>query len=188
MGKVIKTITATAILICLFASCGTAQTEQPKSIDLPKTDQPSNADKAKGDVITDLSGPIWIGKMFELDGSIWKFSNYKVLPIVGEIIPTKEMFYSVDVDIDGKGPLNLDNLRFEMVDVFGNRFQSTTNQEVYKGIEGRIPVSAIPLMSSTYYKVTIIFEGPKATQGVSIEILDKTSNPEKRVALIDMGV
>jgi hypothetical protein len=188
MGKIIKTIASTAVLICLFASCGTSQTEPSKTTDLPKTDQPSNADPARNEVITDLSGPIWIGKSFELNGVIWKFSNYKVLPVVGDVVPTKEMFYSVDVDIDEKAPLNFDAIRLEMVDVFGNRFQPTTNQEAYKGIEGRIPFSAIPTANTQSHSAVIIFEGPKATQGVSIEILDKTSNPEKRLALIDMGV
>lgn len=195
MGKIIKTIAATAVLICLFVSCGTSQTEPPKTTDLPKTDQPSNADPTRNEVITDLSGPIWIGKSFELNGVIWKFSNYKVLPVVGDFIPDKETYYSVDVDIDEKAPLNLDTIRLEMVDVFGNRFQPTTNEDIYKGVEGiyegigdRIPFSAIPTTNTQSHRAVIIFNGKTTTQGVSIEILDKTTNPEKRLALIDMGV
>lgn len=184
MAKILKTIATATILIALLSSCGQAATT-----DLPKTDQPPNGNsEPAGDVITDLSGPIWIGKSFKLFDATWTFSNYRAMEKIGETAPSKEMFHVVDVDIDATAPMNLDNIRFEMVDVFGNRFLPTENESLYANFTGRIPVKMIPAMSSLGYKVTIVFEGLKKTQGLSIEILDKTATPEKRLALIDMGI
>lgn len=120
----------------------------------------------------------------------WKFSNYKVIEKIGDLLPSKEAFHTIDVDIDAKSPMNLENIRFELVDVFGNKFNLTENKELYKSIleTGRISIDQIPLMSSLGYKVTLVFEGLKKTQGLSIEILEKTDSGEKRLALIDTGV
>jgi hypothetical protein len=181
MGKVFKA-SLTLITICmLLASCGSKIEEQnPTSTD----GQPSLEE-----IITDLNQPIWIGKKFSMMDATWKISNYKVQEKIGDLTPTKEAFHSVDMDIDAKEPMNLENLRFELIDVFGNKFNLTENKEVYKSIveSGRISIDQIPLMSSLTYKVTLIFEGLKKTQGLSIEIFQK-DDPTKRLALIDLGL
>ena len=182
MGKTFKTSLILFSVCVLLASCGNA-TETSKL-------EPTGEQTSSEEIITDLNQPIWIGKSFSLMDATWKFSNYKVTDKIGDIKPSKEAFHTVDVDIDAKGPLNLENIRFEMVDVFGNKFNLTENKDVYKSIvqSGRISVDQIPLMSSLGYKVTLVFEGLKKTQGVSIEILEKTDSGEKRIALIDTGV
>lgn len=191
MAKILKTIATATILIALLSSCGQAATT-----DLPKTDQPPNGNsEPAGDVITDLSGPIWIGKSFKLFDATWTFSNYRAMEKIGETTASKEMFHVVDVDIDATAPMNLDSIRFEMVDVFGNRFLPTENENLYANLDDRISYKVVNTMSSSIdskepitFKAAIVFEGLKKTQGLSIEILDKTATPEKRLALIDMGI
>ena len=182
MGKVFKTSLILFSVCMLLASCGNA-TEPPKQ-------EPTGEQTSSEEIITDLNQPIWIDKSFSLMDATWKFSNYTVTDTIGDIKPSKEAFHTIDVDIDAKTPMNLENIRFEMVDVFGNKFNLTENKDVYKSVvsSGRISVGQIPLMSSLGYKVTLIFEGLKKTQGVSIEILEKTESGEKRIALIDTGV
>lgn len=181
MGKIVKTSLILLTISMLLSSCGNA-TEQPEQ----GADQQN---KPSEEVITDLNQPIWIGKSFSMLHATWKFTNYMVSETIGQVKPTKEAFHTIDLDIEAKGPMSLENIRFEMVDVFGNKFNLTQNKEVYKSIieAGRISVDEIPLMSSTFYKVTLVFEGLRKTQGLSVEIIQKTSDGEKRLALIDTG-
>lgn len=181
MGKIFKT-SLILISICMLVSCGNTTDISKQE---PSTEQPTSEE-----IITDLNQPIWIGKSFLLMDATWKFSNYTVIEKIGDLFPSKEAFHTIDVDIDAKSPMNFENIRFEMVDVFGNRFNLTQNKDVYKSIvqNGRISIDQIPLMSSLGYKVTLVFEGLKKTQGLSIEILEKTDSGEKRLALIDTGI
>lgn len=182
MGKVFKTGLILFSVCMLLASCGNT-TEPPKQ-------ESTGEQTSSEEIITDLNQPIWIDKSFSLMDATWKFSNYKVTDTIGDIKPSKEAFHTIDIDINAKTPLNLENIRFEMVDVFGNKFNLTENKDVYKTItqSGRIAVDQIPAMSSLDYKVTLVFEGLKKTQGISIEVLKKTDLGEKRLALIDTGI
>jgi hypothetical protein len=182
MGKIIKTASTAIMIVMLLASC-------VEQAELPKTDQPpADNGQVSEEIITDLSNPIWIGKDFKLYDAVWKFANYEALPAIGEAKSSKGAYHKVDLDIKTTTPLNLGNIRFEMVDVFGNKFQPVTDPQIYAGIKDRIMLEAIPIMSSLDYKVVIIFDGLQKTQGLSIEILDKTTQPEQRIALIDMGI
>lgn len=181
MGKIYKTSLIFFSVCLLLASCGG---------NVEKSDQnPVDQNQQTDEIITDLNQPIWIGKSFAMMHATWKFSNYMVSETIGTEKPAKEAFHTIDMDIEAKGPMSLENIRFEMVDVFGNKFNLTKNNEVYKTIaqSGRISLDQIPLMSSTFYKVTLVFEGLRKTQGVSVEIIEKSVDGEKRLALIDTG-
>ncbi|NTU61463.1 MAG: hypothetical protein HGA95_03965, partial [Caldiserica bacterium] len=109
MGKIFKT-SLILISICMLVSCG-------NTTDISKQ-EPSAEQPTSEEIITDLNQPIWIGKSFLLMDATWKFSNYTVIEKIGDLFPSKEAFHTIDVDIDAKSPMNFENIRFEMVDVF----------------------------------------------------------------------
>jgi len=151
--------------------------------------------KKDSDVFAVLTEP------FELLGCTWKVAKLEKMTDIREFDkqgafatnfwPEYGFFYILDIDITpGQVPtLNPRFVRFELVDVSGRRYFITKNDQAINthSINSK-RVSLIGFKSNVINKLEsfLILDVPPNLKGVTLEIIRTDSDPEKRVAIIDL--
>lgn len=104
--------------------------------------------------------------------------------------PEFGMFYILKIDIEPteKSVIDMRALRYEIVDVKGNRFFADTNDvnQVYGTKLKLLPLTDYKIKPTSKIESFIIFDCSAGIQGVTFEIIKADQDPERVLAVVDL--